>query len=739
MTGSGDAYVVAADLVRHRTTAADGSPGWGHGLVWSFIDVRRRSHAAESWVDRGAVDAFRAAAAGAMDARVRAALLEALAAGLPVAPDRLLPDPVRVGPGPFDIGFGAAGTLYEEQDGGRYGLTLRGERAHCDLVFSPVPGPASAGTTGDATYAPRYAVAGRVGAPGTEGTIDVSGEGWIETGSGEDRCKTGRDEERCKTGRGDGRYPAGPGGGPLSDELPAGTRDIGRQRLTVLLDDGWRVTAESVDHVDVPSRAVLAHQDLLTAYAPDGRALPADDARCRSAAPWTSLATLNTYPTTWTVTSEQLRLRLDVTAHFPGQEVRTMLAGHGFLCAAARVAGTRAGRAVTGWALVSAVPAQRIGDLEEYLGRLHKVTRREVRRLYPDRPSSATTRSLLGGTGASLDGFTDTAVHQTLVRPVRHLTDPGGRGWRTYVCCAAIELVGVRADPYTPLLAAVEVIHSANLAIDDVQDGSLHRRGVSAVHRVFGVPATVNAATAAYFALDRVIDDLVPADDGLKLAVCRTYLRTLRAAHGGQALDLAGHTEEMDAAVATGDPRPLLRRLRAAHRFKTGVPARGFAELGALVARADGAQRAAIGAYFEAVGTAYQISDDVLDLLGATAPQPSGSSRKHTGEDLRSGTVTMPLAHCVALLPADRVRLLWKAVRDGGADADTVHGVATAIARSGAVQACQREARALVDDAWRTLAPLLPASLTKILVRALGTYAALREPEPPAAPAPRPK
>lgn len=99
----------------------------------------------------------------------------------------------------------------------------------------------------------------------------------------------------------------------------------------------------------------------------------------------------------------------------------------------------------------------------------------------------------------------------------------------------------------------------------------------------------------------------------------------------------------------------------------------------------------------------------------------------------------MPLAHCVALLPADRVRLLWKAVRDGGADADTVHGVATAIARSGAVQACQREARALVDDAWRTLAPLLPASLTKILVRALGTYAALREPEPPAAPAPRPK
>jgi len=714
VTGAGEEYVVTASLVRRRRTTVDGSPRWGHGLVRSFIDVGRRRHRAQSWADRGAVAVLRAAAAGASgtDALVRAALLEALADGLPVAPDRLLAEPVRVGSGPGDPGragldradlvLGEAGA-WRAADGGGHRLTLHGEPAECDLVFAPRTALGAEEPDDDGPGGAHCDVTGRITVPGARDAVVVSGEGWYASGAE------------------DG----------LLAEVPCGGRDIGRRRLMVFLDDGWRVTAGGEEHVETASRTVTGRRTWLTAHGPDGRAVPAEDVRLRPHRPWTSLSTLNRYPTSWEIASDHLRLRLHVTAHFPDQEVRTMLTGQGFLCAAARVSGTRAGRPVTGWAVVTAVPAQRIGDLEEYLGRLQEVTRREVRRLYPDRPSPALTTSLLGGTGASLDGFADTAVHESLVRPVRHLADPGGRGWRAYVCCAAIELLGVRPDRFAPLLAAVEVIHSANLAIDDIQDGALHRRGVPAVHRVFGVPATVNAATAAYFALDRVMDEVLPDDDRLRLAVCRTYLRMLRAAHGGQALDLAGHTAEMDAAVASGDARPLLRRLRAAHRFKTGVPARAFAELGALAAGATGTRPAAIGAYFEAVGTAYQISDDVLDVLGATAPR-SGGRRKHSGEDLHAGKVTMPLAHCVGRLPADRMGQLWKAVRDGGATAGTVHEVATAIADCGAVLACRQEARVLVDDAWHRLAPLLPGSPAKIMVRSLGRYAALREAEVPA-------
>ncbi|MEU5018904.1 polyprenyl synthetase family protein [Streptomyces angustmyceticus] len=712
MTEAGEEYVVTASLVRRSLTAVDGSPGWGHGLVGAFIDVGRRRHRARSWADRGAVAVLRAAAGAAgTDARVRAALLEALADGLPVAPDRLPAEPFLVGGGQGDPGragpgadlvLGEAGA-WRAEGGGRHRLTLRGEPAACDLVFAPRAAPGAEGADDCHRSGPHCDVTGRLTVPGARDAVVVAGEGWYVSGAD------------------DG----------LLAEVPCGGRDIGRRRLVVFLDDGWRVTAGDEEHVEPASRAVTGRRCRLTAHAPDGRAVPADDVRLRPHRPWTSLSTLNRYPTSWEIASDDLRLRLQVTAHFPGQEVRTLLTGQGFLYAAARVSGTRAGRPVRGWAVVTAVPAQRIGDLEEYLGRLREVTRREVHRLYPDRPSPALTTSLLGGTGASLDGFADTAVHESLVRPVRHLADPGGRGWRAYVCCAAIELMGVRAGPYAPLLAAVEVIHSANLAIDDLQDGALHRRGVPAVHRVFGVPATVNAATAAYFALDRVMDEVLPDDDRLRLAVCRTYLRMLRAAHGGQALDLAGHTTEMDAAVASGDARPLLRRLRAAHRFKTGVPARAFAELGALAAGAVGIRPAAIGAYFEAVGTAYQISDDVLDVLGAAAPQ-SGGRRKHSGEDLRAGRVTMPLAHGVGRLPADRMARVWKAVRDGGATAGTVHEAATALVGSGAVLACRREARALVDDAWHRLAPLLPDSPAKIIVRSLGRYAALREAAVPA-------
>ncbi len=510
--------------------------------------------------------------------------------------------------------------------------------------------------------------------------------------------------------------PAGPDGcprlhvhGALDGEGATGTAWLAHDDgpLRIHLDNGWDVAADhavSPDHDLVPCRVAMTGSE-----------------------PWTSLSTLNTYPTRWRMAAPELDLVL--TADFPRHEFRTMVAKGPHLHGWASVSGVMAGGPVTGKAFLDVVPDHRVGRFEDFLGRLRSITHAEVRALYPDAPSAASTADL-AGTDAT--GLPHAVVHDALVRPVRHVVDAGGRGWRTFATCAATEMFGVSSDPYTPLLGVVELVHSGNLVVDDVEDGSPLRRGVPAAHVVHGVATAVNAGTAAYFALDRVVPRILPDDDRLRLRVYQTFLRSIRAGHVGQAVDIAGHRAAMDHAVATGDGRALLDGVRGVLRFKTGMPARAFAEIGALIAGADDERVNAVGDYFEAVGLAYQITDDLMDLGGVTGPTATGATRatKHVGEDLRAGKVTMPLARAVGLLPPDRMADVWAAVREGRADHTTVAEVAEALVECGAVRACHDEARTHVDTAWAALEPLLPNTFTKVVVRALGHYAARRTREP---------
>lgn len=680
----GQSFVVWVSLARFSPVVG-GSAVW-HTLGWALTTQQSHARVVESWMDAEAVAAIRKATAAdtVMDRRVRTALLEALADGIPVAPDRLLPGPVRMSAERSDMDFGGVASL-REAGNGAYRLALSGHQgARAELQFladkRALPYDEAGQPRGYAL--PRCVVTGTVLLAGDEAALSVSGSGWHEQYTG-----------------------------------PVPALGTGSGRLMITLDNGWDIVAR---HTGGAAHAI--------ASPPDGAALMTSEAVLTASDSWTSFSTLNTYPSRWELRLPAADTLLTAVTEPAGQEVATMTSGsHGHLWATAQVHGTMAGKQVSGDAWVEVVPERRLGNLEEHIGQLREVTRREVVRLYPDRPSASTTASLMGGCGASLDGVPDDVIHDTMIRPIRHLTDADGRGWRTYVCCAALELLGVDSTPYTSMLAAVEVIHSANLAIDDVQDGSAYRRGVPAVHTVFDAATTINAGTAAYFVLDRLVDEILPDDDAVRLRFYRIYVGMLRAAHGGQAIDLHGHTEAMDEAVATADACRLLARIRAAHRFKTGLPARAFGEVGALIAGADDQQITAIGHYFEAVGTAYQYTDDLLDLLGATAP--TSTTRKHSGEDLRAGKVTMPLAHAVPLMPPDQLASLWKSVRDGDTPQDVVREAAHQLIECGAVKACYAEAEALVEGAWRRLDPLIPTSITKVFVRALGTYAALREPE----------
>ncbi|MFD7017342.1 polyprenyl synthetase family protein [Streptomyces sp. NPDC059928] len=303
----------------------------------------------------------------------------------------------------------------------------------------------------------------------------------------------------------------------------------------------------------------------------------------------------------------------------------------------------------------------------------------------------------MGSLPADVAERADRRLHEALVRPVRYLVEAGGARLRPRLLLAAIDLLGGDVARYAPLAAAMELMHTGSLMVDDVQDGATLRRGRAPSHAVFGQATALNAGTAAYFTFDHALRSTLPEDAALRAAVTETCLGVLRSAHAGQGLDLEGHQAEMDAAVAAGCGREVQHLVRLTHRLKSGAPVRACMETAALLTGAGKDVQAALGAFGEAVGVSYQIIDDVLDLDGVVR---GGSATKRAGEDLFNGKVTMPMAHAVDLLPQARMAPLWNGLRDGRAGKRRVVKAAQVLRGCGALEASRTEAFTKLRREW---------------------------------------
>ncbi|MEV5237951.1 polyprenyl synthetase family protein [Streptomyces cinnamoneus] len=743
-TAEGDERILCVLFMCHRPVVERPSPA--HSLIWSHTRPATSGYAFESWLDGAAFAAARSMfeSGGAWDPHVRRAALEALDGGRPLLPDRLLEAPVRMASDRLDLDFGGVAAL-RRQPSGAYDLTVTGQEESFELTVEPCKPPLPLGDDGTVPFGwspgespgespgslrsycmPRMAARGSLTVPG-QSPVQVTGEASLEHSFGSVTRLARR----------------------------AGDLESSRLWMHVQLDNGWDVTAARTSLVedlsgaespearpvagdDEPDQPMATHatrsdHTVCSAASPDGRHRPVTG-DLRTTRHWTSSITMNSYPVGIRLRIPELDLDVHLAASLPEQEVQTMVVERACWKGHCHVEGTMGGLPVRGHAFVEFTPPNVISDLEDFMRRVGRATRAEVRLLYPDTPEPAVMQALAGLEGhAPLDDVSNAQLHSQLVAPVRHVTDLGGKTWRTFASACIMALFFQRMDRCRSLMAVTELLHSGSLIVDDVEDASPLRRGGPAAHEVFGEPTAINAGTAAYFVFDRVLDDALPDTPVLRLRVLRAFLRTLRAAHAGQALDIAGHTRAMDDAVTTGDTSRLLQQLHATHRLKSGLPVRMFAETSALLAGAGEDQIAAIGAYFEAVGVAYQISDDVADLHGVGTIKQQGRRRtaKRVAEDLLNGKVTVPLAHSVPLLPPERRRALWEAVRDGRATASTVASVACEITECGAVDAARAHARHLLDEAWPAVDAALPPSMAKANLRSLGWYAVQREDDVP--------
>lgn len=215
---------------------------------------------------------------------------------------------------------------------------------------------------------------------------------------------------------------------------------------------------------------------------------------------------------------------------------------------------------------------------------------------------------------------------------VRYGLTGEGKRFRGVLFLAAYRAAGGQRDA-SELAAAIEVVHAYSLVHDDLpcMDDDDIRRGRPTVHRVHGV----RAATAAGVAMVPMAARCAwraAIGLGLSRQVAGRVVEELMSASGaggmvgGQLLDLAGEGQSLS-----------LEELEQIHRLKTGALIAASAVLGGLAAGAGDAQLAALRHFGEAVGLAFQIYDDVLDVTGT-----SDVLGKTARRDLALGKSTYP-------------------------------------------------------------------------------------------------
>jgi geranylgeranyl diphosphate synthase type II len=213
---------------------------------------------------------------------------------------------------------------------------------------------------------------------------------------------------------------------------------------------------------------------------------------------------------------------------------------------------------------------------------------------------------------------------------VRYSLEAGGKRVRPVLCLLASEAVGGTAAQALPGALALEYIHTYSLIHDDLpaMDDDDLRRGKPTNHKVFGEGHAILAGdallTEAFGVLASAPLDPVRRAEALALLAEGAGWRGMA---GGQALDLEGEN------VGSYD----LEHLRLIHRMKTGALLRASLEIGAVLGGASPAERAALRAYGEAIGLAFQIQDDILDTTATDA-----DLGKRAGKDAGRGKITYP-------------------------------------------------------------------------------------------------
>lgn len=218
----------------------------------------------------------------------------------------------------------------------------------------------------------------------------------------------------------------------------------------------------------------------------------------------------------------------------------------------------------------------------------------------------------------------------TIHKAMRYSLFAGGKRLRPILCLAAAESCGGRVNAALPLACAIECIHTYSLIHDDLpsMDNDDLRRGRATCHKVFGEGIAILAGDA----LLTIAFEIAGQTRTSARYDLRDLLREIASAAGSRKL-IAGQVADLEAEGRRIDRA----QLRYIHENKTAALLTAAVRLGAMAANASAKQLTAITAFGQALGLAFQVIDDILDVT-----QTSEKLGKSAGKDVAAKKATYP-------------------------------------------------------------------------------------------------
>jgi farnesyl diphosphate synthase len=252
------------------------------------------------------------------------------------------------------------------------------------------------------------------------------------------------------------------------------------------------------------------------------------------------------------------------------------------------------------------------------------------------REFEARLTAIAAATERKLDSLLSSAVLPgEMARPARFLeamryaSVGGGKRFRPFLTIETARLLGLEGDGVLRAAAAVEMIHCYSLVHDDLPalDNDDLRRGRPTTHKAFGEATAILVGDGLLtYAFDVMADPATHPDTGVRIALVLALARAagLGGMIGGQVLDL-----EAERALERHMPEAVIK-LQA---MKTGALLHYAVDAGAILGRAGAEARGALSRYGRALGAAFQVADDILDIeadalaLGKRAGKDAGRNK----------------------------------------------------------------------------------------------------------------
>ena len=293
--------------------------------------------------------------------------------------------------------------------------------------------------------------------------------------------------------------------------------------------------------------------------------------------------------------------------------------------------------------------------------------------------------------------------HVALIRQVsEYIINSGGKRLRPSLVILSAGTFDYSGKRHHDLAAVVEFIHTATLLHDDVVDASELRRSKATANALFGNAASVLVGDFLY---SRAFQMMVEVDNMRVMQVLADATNTIAE---GEVLQLL-NCRDPDV-----DEENYLRVIR----YKTAKLFEAATRLGAILGGASPAEEEAMAAYGMHLGTAFQLTDDILDYSGDY--QDTG---KNLGDDLAEGKPTLPLIYAIKNGSSEQAAIIRRAIEksgDGG-----FQPVLEVIQQTGALDYARKRAQDESNIASATIASL-PNSEYKECLLQLAVFAVTR-------------